>query len=108
MTSPVWSSYLHWANEISHTNVQLGSDGLEGVRTTPVEPPVATEEMIRNFEKEKPKIPGDYRLDKLILEWHKDSHPFVCVVMLSDARYMIGGETELPKEDGITLKVKAP
>ena len=28
--------------------------------------------------------------------------------MLSDARYMVGGETELEKADGTTLKVKAP
>jgi len=28
--------------------------------------------------------------------------------MLSDARHMTGGETELMKGDGTTLKVKAP
>jgi len=44
-----------------------------------------------------------------IVHWHKDSHPFVCVVMLSDARYMNGGETELETGiEGKTLKVKAP
>ncbi len=32
----------------------------------------------------------------------------MCVVMLSDARHMTGGETELMKGDGSTLKVKAP
>lgn len=43
-----------------------------------------------------------------IIEWHEDSHPWVCVVMLSDARHMSGGETELMKGDGTTIKVKAP
>ncbi|KAL5342868.1 hypothetical protein BJX70DRAFT_409213 [Aspergillus crustosus] len=71
--------------EISHTNVQFGPGGVDAVRATPV------------TDQSKP-----------IIEWHKDSHPFVCVVMLSDARYMSGGETELMKGDGTTLKVKAP
>lgn len=104
--------------EISHANVQLGAGGLEEVRGTPVDPPVATEEAIANFrrekEKEKEKKKETVReavatdQTKPIIEWHKDSHPFVCVVMLSDARHMAGGETELMKGDGGTLKVKAP
>ncbi|OJJ65174.1 hypothetical protein ASPSYDRAFT_194161 [Aspergillus sydowii CBS 593.65] len=79
--------------EISHANVQLGAGGLEEVRGTPkktVREAVTTDQT------------------KPIIEWHKDSHPFVCVVMLSDARHMAGGETELMKGDGGTLKVKAP
>ncbi|CAG8908091.1 unnamed protein product [Penicillium egyptiacum] len=94
--------------EISHTNVQLGPNGLDDVRNTPVEPPVATEEAIRNFEEEKSKKQEVTDQTKPIIEWHKDSHPFVSVVMLSDARHMTGGETELMKGDGTTLKVKAP
>lgn len=39
---------------------------------------------------------------------HRDSHPFVCVVMLSDASHMVGGETELECGDGSSVKVKAP
>ncbi|KAL2863190.1 uncharacterized protein BJX67DRAFT_374752 [Aspergillus lucknowensis] len=94
--------------EVSHTNVQLGPDGLEGVRNTPVEPPVATEEAILDFEKDKSKKQEVTDQTTPIIEWHRDSHPFVCVVMLSDARHMTGGETELMKGDGTTLKVKAP
>lgn len=97
--------------EISHANVQLGGGGLEEVRGTPVEPPVATEEAIANFRREKEKEKERETVTdqtKPIIEWHKDSHPFVCVVMLSDARHMAGGETELMKGDGTTLKVKAP
>jgi hypothetical protein len=93
--------------EICHTNVQLGPAGLEGVKATPVEPPEATETAIQQFEQAKPKKEATSQ-EKPIIEWHKDSHPFVCVVMLSDARFMEGGETELQCGDGTTLKVKAP
>lgn len=94
--------------EISHTNVQLGSGGIDAVRNTPVEPPIATEEAIKQFEKDGLENSGITDQSKPIIEWHRDSHPWVCVVMLSDARYMTGGETELMKGDGSTLKVKAP
>ena len=98
--------------EISHTNVQLNSEdseGIEEIRRTPVQPPVATEESIRKSEDAK-KIRKQAVTDqsKPIIEWHKDSHPWVCVVMLSDARHMSGGETELMKGDGSTIKVRAP
>ncbi|KAL2671613.1 hypothetical protein Neosp_014203 [[Neocosmospora] mangrovei] len=94
--------------EISHTNVQLGPGGLDAVRNTTVEPPEATAEAIKRFEQDKPKKQEVTDQTKPIIEWHKDSHPWVCVVMLSDARHMSGGETELMKGDGTTLKVKAP
>lgn len=94
--------------EISHTNVQLGPGGLDAVRKTPLEPPAATEEAISEFEMDKPQTRAVTDQTRPIIEWHRDSHPFVCVVMLSDARHMIGGETELKKADGSTLKVKAP
>ncbi|KAL3963602.1 hypothetical protein ACCO45_000606 [Purpureocillium lilacinum] len=94
--------------EVSHTNVQLGPGGLDAVRSTPVEPPTATEEAIRAFEADKAQKRAVTDQTKPIIEWHKDSHPWVCVVMLSDARHMTGGETELMKGDGTTLKVKAP
>lgn len=94
--------------EVSHTNVQLGPGGLDAVRNTPIEPPEATEEAIQRFEQDKPKKQVVTDQSKPIIEWHKDSHPWVCVVMLSDARHMSGGETELMKGDGTTLKVKAP
>lgn len=94
--------------EISHTNVQLGPGGLDAVRNTPVEPPEATPEAIARFESERAKKRAVTDQSKPIIEWHKDSHPWVCVVMLSDARSMVGGETELMKGDGTTLKVRGP
>lgn len=94
--------------ETSHTNVQLGPGGLDAVRQTPIEPPVATPEAIAEFERNKPKKREVTDQTKPIIEWHRDSHPFVCVVMLSDAQFMDGGETELQCGDGTTHKVKAP
>lgn len=94
--------------EIAHTNVQLGSKGVAEARRIPVEPPVATPEAIAEFNRNKPDTARVTDQDKPIIEWHRDSHPFVCVVMLSDAQYMSGGETELQRGDGKTLKVRAP
>ena len=95
--------------EICHVNAQLGPDGVDGIKKTPVEPPWATEEAIKAFEgskaEEEVKTTDQ---TKPVVEWHRDSHPFVCVVMLSDARHMVGGETELECGDGRSVKVKAP
>ncbi|MCJ1307897.1 hypothetical protein MMC25_001545 [Agyrium rufum] len=46
--------------------------------------------------------------DKPIVDWHTDSYPFVCVLMLSDCTNMIGGETALKTGDGGILKVRGP
>ena len=46
--------------------------------------------------------------DKPIVDWHRDSYPFVCVTMLSDCTNMIGGETALRTGNGEILKVRGP
>ena len=46
--------------------------------------------------------------DKPIVDWHTDSYPFVCVLMLSDCSKMIGGETALRTGDGSIMKVRGP
>ncbi|KAI9818226.1 MAG: hypothetical protein M1827_000851 [Pycnora praestabilis] len=46
--------------------------------------------------------------DKPIVDWHHDSYPFVCVLMLSDCTSMIGGETALKTGSGDILKVRGP
>lgn len=43
-----------------------------------------------------------------IVGWHRDSYPFVCVVMLSDTTNMTGGETVLRTGTGDILKIKSP
>lgn len=93
--------------EIAHTNVQLGPGGLDAARKTPIEPPEAALEAIATIQKNEPKQEGEMEKARII-EWHYDSHPFVCVVMLSDARHMTGGETVLKTGNGGILPVKAP
>lgn len=99
-------------HEICHTNVQLGRAGIEGLRKTPAVPPEANEDAIKDMEewnkqKEAEETEAD-NPDKMVVPWHRDSHPFVCVVMLSDTGTMTGGETELMKGDGTTVKVRSP
>lgn len=88
-------------HEICHTNVQLGADGLDGVKNTPVDPPGPPVEY-----KERQKGQGGKA--KPVVPWHRDSYPFVCVAMLSDTSSMVDGETEMQKGDGSTVKVRSP
>ena len=46
--------------------------------------------------------------DKPIVGFHRDSYPFVCVLMLSDCTNMVGGETELLTADGNVIRVRGP
>ncbi|KAJ0382268.1 hypothetical protein COL922a_012915 [Colletotrichum nupharicola] len=43
-----------------------------------------------------------------VTQWHYDAFPFVCVVMMSDATNMLGGETALKTGTGEVLKVRGP
>ncbi|KAI0012115.1 hypothetical protein F4779DRAFT_614826 [Xylariaceae sp. FL0662B] len=88
--------------ETASTNVQLGLKGIAGLYETPAEPPAYSEEQARldaaNAGAERDPIIG----------WHRDAHPFVCVLMLSDARFMKGGETAYRRESGEVGYIKAP
>ena len=46
--------------------------------------------------------------DEAIVGWHRDSYPFVCVLMMSDTTGMIGGETALRTGTGEIKKVRGP
>ncbi|KAF1815481.1 hypothetical protein P152DRAFT_505388 [Eremomyces bilateralis CBS 781.70] len=46
--------------------------------------------------------------DKPVVGWHRDSYPFVCVLMLSDCTNMVGGETAIQKPDGTVIRVRGP
>ncbi|TFK56366.1 hypothetical protein OE88DRAFT_1616414, partial [Heliocybe sulcata] len=46
--------------------------------------------------------------DKPVVGWHRDSYPFVCVLMLSDCTNMVGGETAIKTGDGSVMKVRGP
>lgn len=43
-----------------------------------------------------------------IVGWHTDSYPFVCVLMMSDVRNMVGGETAIRKTNGEIIKMRGP
>lgn len=92
--------------EVCHTNVQLGPGGISAVVDTPIWPPEATEEQKKTFSQRK--VDTATEVSRPIVPWHRDSHPFVCVVMLSNTEYMTDGETELMKGDGSTIKVRSP
>ena len=46
--------------------------------------------------------------DTPVVGWHRDSYPFVCVLMLSDCKNMVGGETALKTGSGKIMKVRGP
>jgi hypothetical protein len=46
--------------------------------------------------------------DDAIVGWHRDSYPFVCVLMMSDTTGMVGGETALRTGNGEIKKVRGP
>ncbi|KAF1971371.1 hypothetical protein BU23DRAFT_471008 [Bimuria novae-zelandiae CBS 107.79] len=43
-----------------------------------------------------------------IVGWHTDSYPFVCVLMMSDVRGMVGGETAIRTAEGKIIKMRGP
>ncbi|KAG4430941.1 hypothetical protein IFR05_013579 [Cadophora sp. M221] len=43
-----------------------------------------------------------------VVGWHKDSYPFVCVLMMSDTTGMVGGETALRTGNGEIKLVRGP
>ena len=46
--------------------------------------------------------------EEAIVGWHRDSYPFVCVLMMSDTTGMVGGETALRTGTGEIKKVRGP
>lgn len=46
--------------------------------------------------------------DDALVGWHRDSYPFVCVLMMSDTTGMVGGETALRTGTGEIMKVRGP
>lgn len=46
--------------------------------------------------------------NKAVVDWHHDSYPFVCVLMMSDTTNMVGGETVLKAGNGEINKVRGP
>ena len=91
--------------EVASTNVQLGPRGIAGLYDTPAEPPQHEAPEADNPSK---AAAADEPKRDPIIGWHRDAHPFVCVLMLSDARHMKGGETAYRRADGSVDYIKAP
>ncbi|KAL8283877.1 hypothetical protein RQP46_005309 [Phenoliferia psychrophenolica] len=87
--------------ELGHTNYQLGESGKAGVRLSPLTPvpsdlpgvqvtDIGTYQALADAD-DGSSTTGTHN----VVDFHYDSYPFVCVLMLSDVSKMIGGETAL-------------
>ena len=56
----------------------------------------------------KTMVSDDNDDEEAIVGWHRDSYPFVCVLMMSDTTGMVGGETALRTGFGDIKKVRGP
>ncbi|POY70194.1 hypothetical protein BMF94_6777 [Rhodotorula taiwanensis] len=96
--------------ELGHVNYQLGQKGKDGLRETPVVPPVQTGHFTgAELERVKALAEADTGEgpDNNVC-FHQDAYPFVCVLMLSDCSAMVGGETALKTGDGRIVKARGP
>ncbi|KAK3067548.1 hypothetical protein LTR53_015532, partial [Teratosphaeriaceae sp. CCFEE 6253] len=88
--------------EIGHINISVKSE-------TQASDELAAVEAEQQKHAEGEGITGcPWEDDKPVVGWHRDSYPFVCVVMLSDCTNMVGGETALKMENGEIMKVRGP
>ncbi|KIW68732.1 hypothetical protein PV04_04656 [Phialophora macrospora] len=65
---------------------------------------ISVQDPLKNHE----KLENQSNDDIPVTKWHVDSYPFVCVVMMSDASQMIGGETAVKTGSGDIIKVRGP
>lgn len=89
--------------ELGHINFSVKSD-----KQTQQEL-AAIESQKRAYQEDEGIAGCPYEDDKPVVGWHKDSYPFVCVLMLSDCTDMVGGETVLfTGDEKNVLKVRGP
>ncbi|GAA6044309.1 hypothetical protein JCM8097_002874 [Rhodosporidiobolus ruineniae] len=96
--------------ELGHVNYQLGTKGKSGVRSTPISLQTQTAHYSgEELDKIKAKAEADGGDGgDTNVGFHRDSYPFVCVLMLSDCTNMVGGETALKTGDGRIVKARGP
>lgn len=63
---------------------------------------------IQNAVRDRKEVQAKSSDSNSVTKWHYDAFPFVCVVMMSDATNMVGGETALKTGTGEILKVRGP
>ncbi|EJT96879.1 hypothetical protein DACRYDRAFT_25344 [Dacryopinax primogenitus] len=88
--------------ELGHINVQA-KEGLESLGRDPLPPLPA---LVRSESDDSSD--DDTPEAEEVVHWHIDSYPWVCVVMLSDASTMMGGDTALEGGDGKIYRVRGP
>lgn len=88
--------------EIAHINLAVKSD------QQTKEELAAINKQKRLFAEDEGIAGCPWEDNKPIVGWHKDSYPFVCVLMMSDCTNMVGGETALRTANGDILKVRGP
>lgn len=54
------------------------------------------------------KVEDDRGAQANVDDWHTDSYPFVCIVMLSDPSDMLGGETVCQKAGDELFPIRFP
>lgn len=79
---------------------------IAGIELEPILPHVEIGNINVSIQDPK-KDPADAE-NVTVTKWHNDSYPFVCVVMMSDASKMVGGETALLNGKGEVMKVRGP
>ena len=87
----------HTDYEIAHINIS----GTDVEKLSPLTPETFAEPTTVHVDTVEEK-------NDAIVSWHTDSYPFVCVTMLSNCSYMIGGEPALRKGTGEVVKVRGP
>lgn len=90
--------------EMAHINVQLPPELLESDNIDLLIPPAKPPRALPSST----GVTDDDMTEGESMAWHRDSYPWVCVVMLSDPTGMSGGETGLKTGDGRVLKVRGP
>lgn len=87
--------------EIAHINISYNNE-----EESAAEQLALREKALRDADEGVASCPWED--DAPVVDWHTDSYPFVCVLMLSDCTNMIGGETALRTGSGKIMKVRGP
>lgn len=87
--------------EIAHINISIHSDESQEAATN-------ADTTHNNYDSDYGVLVCPWEEDAPVVDWHTDSYPFVCVVMLSDCTKMIGGETALRTGTGEIKKIRGP
>jgi len=87
--------------EIAHMNISISTDEEKRAAAAAI-----VEKASRDADEGVSGCPWED--DSPIVDWHTDSYPFVCVLMLSDCKGMVGGETALRTGSGEIMKVRGP